>query len=167
MRVLTIHTWWWNSHNCKHALRVVAMSAFPMRSSRGSREPHFIAATPVSYGRTISDESGQPKFLCKTVGQRSDKPKSNSLTSKQIKVQGIPLQNLYSAVRSRPAPPTKSFLSGRSAGSYILSQHHLRSWSKRPKSEIKRLDTSFQLPLDSFCGDRALFGSSPPLAENR
>jgi hypothetical protein len=43
---------------------------------------------------------------CKKIGQKSDKAKCKSLKRELLNCEGKVLQNLYSAVRSRPAPPT-------------------------------------------------------------
>jgi hypothetical protein len=42
---------------------------------------------------------------CKIIGQKPDKAKCKSLKLELLKHEGKVLQNLYSAVRSRPAPP--------------------------------------------------------------
>ena len=42
---------------------------------------------------------------CKTIGQKSDKTKSNSLKRELLSCEDIGLQNLNSPVRFRPAPP--------------------------------------------------------------
>jgi hypothetical protein len=49
---------------------------------------------------------------CKIIGRKSDKTKPKSLRQGLLSGEGKVLQNLYSPVRSRPAPPILSFLSG-------------------------------------------------------
>jgi hypothetical protein len=43
---------------------------------------------------------------CKIIGQKSDKAKCKWLKPELLNCEDKVLQNLYSAVRSRPAPPT-------------------------------------------------------------
>jgi hypothetical protein len=45
---------------------------------------------------------------CKMIGQESDKPKSKSLKQELLSSEDKVLQNLNSAVRFRPAPPSNS-----------------------------------------------------------
>jgi hypothetical protein len=50
------------------------------------------------------------KKQCKMIGQKSDKAKSKSLKQELLSREGKVLQNLYSAVRSRPAPPAPPWI---------------------------------------------------------
>jgi hypothetical protein len=60
----------------------------------------------------IKSQKGQADRIrltkqCKIIGQKSDNAKSKLLTQEVFSRESKVLQNLYSAVRSRPAPPTQ------------------------------------------------------------
>ncbi len=56
--------------------------------------------------QTDQADGNRLEKLCKIIGQKSDKAKCKSLNRELLNCEGKVLQNLYSAVRSRPAPPT-------------------------------------------------------------
>ena len=96
------------------------MSTFPMRSSLRSGQPQLFAAAQAPNRGTALDRATEPALSCDLVGQESDRTGCPTLNPNHFRLSATGLQNLYSAVRSRPAPPTTSHpfsrLSGRSKG---------------------------------------------------
>jgi hypothetical protein len=77
------------------------------RISAPGEGSHMRIPTPNEVESQTDQAHGNPlEKPCKIIGQKSDKAKCNSLKQELLNCEGKVLQNLYSAVRSRPAPPS-------------------------------------------------------------
>jgi hypothetical protein len=91
---------------------------------------------------------------CTNIGQKSDKAKCKSLKQELLNCEGKVLQNLYSAVRSRPAPP--SFYTNRSNRNYLRFFHsHSRSAPVKFSTCPSDIQTGvLELPAKPNCEQR-------------
>jgi hypothetical protein len=108
MDLLTIHGWRWNSHSCSSTHSKSKTMSFRMRSLRHGKSVSDLAPPSPVLSGTPAQRGAKRVFARILVGQKSDKFVDGALMQKEIAMQANGLQNLYSAVRSRPAPPTTS-----------------------------------------------------------
>jgi hypothetical protein len=82
------------------------MISFRMRCLRDRKRASCLTSLDPALSETPFEHAVELEFSCSLVGQKSDKFADGALMQKEIAPQANGLQNLYSAVRSRPAPPT-------------------------------------------------------------